>query len=103
MLDFGHTEAFTGTLHHPFERLAQGFSNHLPTALADGHQAHLSPFLRTVVLHLTHQSAVREDDQMHVPCLAQAAPQLTVAHAQMLLPVPMECLRSCPALPIGFE
>jgi hypothetical protein len=35
--------------------------------------------------------------------LAHAVPELTLAHAEMLLPVPMESLRSCPALPIGLE
>jgi hypothetical protein len=103
MLDFGHTEAFVRTLYDPFERLAQGFTEDLPTGLADGHQAYMSPFLRTVVLQLTHQSGVRQDDQMHVPGLAHAAPELTLAHAQMLLPVPMEGLGSCPALPVGLE
>ena len=103
MLDFGHTEAFVSTLHDPFERLAQGFTKDLPTGFADGHQAHPRPFLRTVVLQLTHQSGVRQDDKMHVPGLAHAAPELTLAHAQMLLPVPMERLCSCPALAIGLE
>src|SRR6185436_15664221 len=96
-------ESFLGTLHDPFERFAQGFTQDLPTGLADGRQAHLSPLLRTVVSQLAHQSRVRQDDQMHVPCLAKAVPELTLAHPQMLLPVPMEGLCSCPALAIGLE
>jgi tetratricopeptide (TPR) repeat protein len=63
----------------------------------------VSPFLRTVMLQLTHQGAVRQEDEIHVPRLALATPELTIAHAQVLFPVPMEGLRSCPALPIGLE
>src|SRR5436853_4844471 len=63
----------------------------------------MSPFLRTVLPQLAHQGAVRQEHEIHVPRLALATPELTIAHAQMLLPVPMEGLRSCPALAIGFE
>jgi hypothetical protein len=52
---------------------------------------------------LAHQGAVRQEHEIHVAGLALAAPELTIAHAQMLLPVPMEGLRDSPALPIGLE
>src|SRR6266849_4785833 len=38
-----------------------------------------------------------------MPGLAYAVSELTIAHAQVLLPVPMEGLRSRPAFPIGLE
>jgi len=99
VFDCRQTHPFTGPVDHPFER----FPEDLPTGFADGHQARLSPFLRTVVPQLTHQSGVRRDDQIHVPGLAHAVSELTLAHAQKLLPVPMESLGSCPAFPIGLE
>ena len=40
---------------------------------------------------------------MHVPGLAIAVSELTLAHAQMLLPVPMEGLCSGPASLVAFE
>src|SRR5690606_17974804 len=52
---------------------------------------------------LGHNRAVRQEDQMHMPGLALAVPELTLAHAEMLLPVPMKGLRSCPAMAIGLE
>src|SRR6266496_5949960 len=102
-LDLGQTLALCDLLDHPSDRFAQGFAEDCPTGLANGRQACVSPFLRTVVLQVTHQSAVRQEHETHVPCLALAAPELTRAHAQMLLPVPMKGLRSCPALAIDLE
>src|SRR5262245_36248954 len=90
-------------LNHPGDRFAQGLTKHRSTGFADGRQACMSPFLRTVVLQLTHQSAVRQEYEIHMPGLALAAPELTLAHAQMLLAVPMEGLGSCPALPIDLD
>lgn len=101
--DLGQTLALCDLLDHPGDRFAQGFAEDCPTGLADGRQARVSPFLRTVVFQMTHQSAVRQEYEIHVPGLALAAPELTRAHAQMLLPVPMEGLGSCPALPIHLE
>ncbi len=49
----------------------------------------MSPFLRTVVLQLTHQGAGRQEHEVHMPGLARAAPPLTIAHAHMLRPVAM--------------
>ncbi len=71
-LDFGQTLALLDLLDDPSYRFAQGLAEHGATGLADGRQAHLSPFLRTVVPHLPHEGGVRQDDQMHVPGLAQA-------------------------------
>lgn len=62
MLDFGQTHSLLCPFDHPSERLAQGLTQDLPTSLADGHQAHLSPFLRTVVPQLAHESGIRQDD-----------------------------------------
>src|SRR5262245_48643732 len=103
MLNFTHTEPIACAFDHPFECLGQRFAQHQPTVLANGRQAHLSPVLRTVVLQLTHQSGVRQNDELHVPGLAHAVPELTLAHAQMLLPVPMEGSCSGLAFAIGLE
>src|SRR6266496_4539339 len=102
-LDFGQTLPLLDLLDHPGDRFTQGLAKHRATGLADGRQACLSPFLRTVVPQLRHQGAVRQEYEIHVPCLALAFPELTITHAQMLLPVPMEGLCSCPALAIDFE
>ena len=101
--DFGQTLALLNLLDHPSDRFAQGLTQHGTTGLADGRQACLSPFLRTVVPQLGHQGAVRQEHEIHVPGLALAFPELTITHAQMLLAVPMEGLCSCPALAIALE
>src|SRR5689334_8212763 len=98
-LDVGQTLSKLNLLNHPGDRFAQGLAEDRATGLADGRQACLSPFLRTVLLQLTHQSSVRQEDEIHVPGLALATPELTRAHAQVLLPVPVEGLCSCPAFP----
>src|SRR5437868_14336120 len=102
-LDSGQTLPLLGLLNHPSDRFAQGFAEHSATGLADGRQAYVSPFLRTVVPQLGHQSAVRQEHEIHMPGLALATPELTRAHAQLLLAVPMEGLVSCPAFAIGLE
>src|SRR5829696_9838006 len=102
-LDFGQTLPLLNLFDHPSDRFPQGLAKHGATGLADGRQACLSPFLRTVVPQLGHQGAVRQEYEIHVPGLALATPELTRAHAQMLLPVPMEGLRSCPAFAVGLE
>jgi hypothetical protein len=84
MLNFGHTEAFARAVHNPFEGLGQGFAQQQPTGFADGRQAYVSPLLRTVVPQLSHKGAVRQDDKMHVPCLAHAEASLTLAHPVLL-------------------
>jgi len=102
-LDIGQTLPLLDLLDYPGDRFAQGLAKHGATGLADGRQACLSPFLRTVVPQLGHQGAVRQEHEIHMPGLALATPELTRAHAQMLLPVPMEGLGSCPALPIDLK
>lgn len=84
----------------PDKRLAQGFARDGATGLADGHQACVRPIEGAVVLHLAHQSGGRQGDKIHVPGLAHPIPELTVAHTQMLLPVPVKGLRPAPA-PLG--
>src|ERR1044071_6550239 len=101
--DLRYTLPLLDLFDHPSDRFSQGLAEHGPTGLADGRQACLSPFLRTVMPQLSHQGAVRQEYEIHVPCLALATPELTITHTQMLLPVPMECLCSCPALAINFE
>src|SRR5215216_835748 len=101
--DLGQTLPLLYLFDHPSDRFTQALAKHRATGLADGRQACLSPFLRTVVPQLGHQGAVRQEYEIHVPCLALATPELTRAHAQMLLAVPMEGLRSCPAFAIGLE
>src|ERR671932_2872215 len=102
-LDCGQTLPLLDLFDYPGDRFAQGLAEHRATGLADGRQACLSPFLRTVVPQLRHQGAVRQEYEIHVPRLALAFPELTFTDTQMLLPVPMEGLCSCPALPIGLE
>src|SRR5215210_3228562 len=102
-LDFGQTLPLLGLLQDPRDGFAQRLAKHGTTGLADGRQAHVSPFLRTVVPQLAHQGAVRQEHEIHMPRLALATPELTIAHAQMLLAVPMEGLGSCPALAIDLE
>jgi hypothetical protein len=48
-LDFGQTLLLLHLFDHPADRFSQGLAKHGPTGLADGRQACLSPFLRTVV------------------------------------------------------
>ena len=63
----------------------------------------MRPFHCTVVLHVTHQGGIRQDDQMHVPCLAIAVSELTRAHTQVLLPVPVEGLCPGPASLVALK
>src|SRR6476469_5887511 len=58
------------------------------------------PLLRTALLQLAHEQAVRRHDQVHVPGLALDITQLTVAQPELLLAVPMERLRARPAVPV---
>src|SRR5262245_33693740 len=102
-LDLGHTLPLLNLLDDPGDRFAQGLTKDRATGLADGRQTCLSPFLHTVLPQLSHQGAVRQEHEIHVPCLALATPELTLAHTQMLLPVPMKGLGSCPALALDFE
>ena len=86
MLDFEHTHPFSRSLDHPFERFGQGLTQDQPTGLANGRKANVRPIHGAVVLQLTHESGVRQDDELHVPGLAHAAPELTLAHAHICFP-----------------
>src|SRR4051794_9747049 len=87
-------------LDRPGERRAQGLSAHRPTGFADGHQPMECPLLRTALLQLAHEQAVRQHDQVHVPGLALDITQLTVTQPELLLAVPMERLRARPAMAV---
>ena len=87
-------------LDRPGECRTQGLPAHRPTGFADGHQPMESPFLRTALPQLTHEQTVRQHDQVHVPGLALDITQLTVTQPKLLLAVPMECLRTRPAISV---
>ena len=53
-LDFGQTLPLLDLLHDPRDGFAQGLTEHGPTGFADGRQACVSPFLRTVLPQLAH-------------------------------------------------
>src|SRR3954447_11347252 len=58
------------------------------------------PLPRTALPQLAHEQAVRQHDQVDVPGLALDITQLTVAQPELLLAVPMECLRARPAMSV---
>ena len=101
--DLRHTLPLIHLFNDPGDGFAQGRAEHSATGLADGRQAYMSPLLRTVVPQLAHQGAVRQEHEIPMPGLARATPELTRAHAQMLLPVPMEGLGAGPALARGLQ
>ena len=76
--DLGQTLPLLHLFDHPHDRFAQGLTKHRAAGLADGRQASLSPFLRTVLPQLAHQGAVRQEDEIHMPGLALATPELTI-------------------------
>ena len=84
----------------PGQRCAQVFPKHSPTGFADCRQPMECPLTRTVLPQLAHQETIRQHDQVYVPGLALGITQLTVAEAELLLTVPMKCLRTCPAMPV---
>src|SRR5664279_588519 len=94
---------FGDMIDDPGDGRAQGFAEHRAAGFADGRQLCRGPFLRTVLPELADEQTVRQHDQVHVPCLALAAAKLTIAHSKLLLSVPMEGLRSCPAIPIHLQ
>jgi hypothetical protein len=71
--------------------------------LADGCQPVNSPIFRAVVSKLLHQETVSQHHQVHVPCLALAAAQLTVSHTQLLLAVAVKGFRSGPSMSIDLQ
>ena len=103
MLNIEQSHPVLRLFDRPGKRFGQRLSSDAATGLADGHQACLSPIQSAVVLQLTHQSAVHQDDEVHVSCLTHPVPELTLAHAQMLLPVPMKGLGPAPASLVDFQ
>lgn len=87
----------------PLDCIAEGLSQYRHAGLSDGRQTFPCPLIRTALPQLTHQDAVRQEDHIHVAGLTTAVPELTFAHAQMLLAVPMEALRPCPAATIHLQ
>src|SRR3954467_6910233 len=65
----------------PGERRTQSFPAHRSTGFADGHQPMECPLLRTALLQLAHEQAVRRHDQVDVPGLALDITQLGFARA----------------------
>ena len=61
MLDFGQTHPLLSMLDGPSDRLAQYLTSDAATGLADGRQAYVSPFLRTILPQLRHQGPVRPE------------------------------------------
>ena len=99
----GFPAIFLDTFDGPGDGVAEGFTQHRSTGLADRRQPFKCPLMRTALLQLTHQQTVRQEDQIQVAGLPQATSQLTVAHAQLLLAVPMEALGAWPAAAIHTQ
>ena len=59
-----------GLLNGPMDGLAERFSRHGSTGLADGRQHRLSPATRTALPHLGYEETVRQHHQIQVPGLA---------------------------------
>ena len=51
---------------HPVDRPFQRLPQHRPTGLPDGRQPFERPRTRTATAQLSHQNAVRQEDQVHV-------------------------------------
>ena len=94
---------FRDLRHGPLESSAQGLVGDGATGLADGRQPLQRPILRAGGAKLLHQETVRQHHQVHVPCLALAAAQLTVSHSQLLLAVAVKSFRARPALSIDLQ
>jgi len=94
---------FLDLLNNPIQGGAERLVRHRAAGFADGLQPTERPILRTVLSQLSHEQAVRQHNQVHVPCLALAVAKLTISHAKLLLTVPMIGLRSCPAMSIGLQ
>src|SRR4051812_45160775 len=58
------------------------------------------PLPRTALPQLDHEQTVRQHDQVYMPGLALEITQLAVTQSELLLAVPMEGLRPCPAMPV---
>src|SRR3989338_10034305 len=90
-------------LNRPGDRALQGVPQDRPTGFADGGQRHASPLTRTALAQRGDEQTVRQQDEVEMPGLALAAAQLTVAHPEVLLAVPMEGLGPCPALAVDSQ
>src|SRR5262249_50750085 len=84
-------------LNRPRDRFPKSLAQHGATGFADGRQRRGSPRTRTALVQLGHEQTMHQQHEVAMPRLALAAAQLTVAQAQMLLAVPMQSLRACPA------
>src|SRR6516225_9347611 len=87
-------------LDRPSQSRAQVLTEHCSTGFADCRQPMERPLTRTALPQLARQETIRQHDQVHVPGLALGITQLTVTEAELLLTVPMEGLRTCPAMPV---
>ncbi len=92
-----------GTFNRPGDRLAERLAQGCPTGFADGRQRRLRPSTHTALTQLCYQQTVHQQDEVHMPGLALAAPQLTVAEPQMLFAVSMQGFRACPASAITCQ
>ena len=92
---------------HPVDRPAQCLAQHRPTGLADGRQPFERPRTRTVTAQLSHQNAVRQEDQVHVAApgsLAATLTEMTIAPLPgVLLAVPVEALGALPSPAVHTE
>lgn len=87
----------------PGDGVAQGLARDRATGIADSHQASVGPVQGTVVLQLAHQGGVHQEDEMHMAGLVMSVPELAIAHAQMLLSVPVAGLGSGPTSFVDLE
>jgi hypothetical protein len=88
------------TFYHPLQGLTKTLVQYRSAGLSNGRQTFQCPRTRMALLQLRHQDAVRQEDHVHVAGLTTATPKLTFTHAQMLLAIPMEAFRACPAMTI---
>src|SRR5437763_15529306 len=98
---FSGPVGMSAAIHRPIQCSAERLAQDRPTGFADGRQLPERPFIRMALPQLSHQEAVRQHDEVHVPGLALAVTQLTSPHAQLLLAIPMKGLCACPTMPIG--
>jgi hypothetical protein len=66
-------------------------------------RAIVRPGQGTIVLQLAHESGVHQEDEMCMAGLAMPVPELTIAHAQVLLPVSVKGLGSGPATLVDLQ
>jgi len=103
MLSFGQTHPSSGMLNRSGKGLAERFARDAPTGLADGHQACVSPIQGAVAPEWMHEGGVHQHDAGHVPGLAHPVSESAIAHAQVLLPVPMRGLGPGPTSLVDLQ